>query len=63
MLKPTLLILICLTFLGLSIRLFYNGLRQTGIDRTLGRLMQGQPQLEVAKSSWAGLERAFLRAG
>ncbi|WP_454869966.1 type II secretion system F family protein [Pseudomonas lini] len=63
MLKPTLLILICLTLLGLSIRLFYNGLRQTGIDRTLGRLMQGQPQLTVAKSSWAGLERAFLRAG
>jgi tight adherence protein B len=63
MLKPTLLILICLTLLGLSIRLFYNGLRQTGIDRTLGRLMQGQPQLAVAKSSWAGLERAFLRAG
>lgn len=63
MFKPTLLILICLTLLGLSIRLFYNGLRQTGIDRTLGRLMQGQPQLAVAKSSWAGLERAFLRAG
>ncbi|WP_454845179.1 type II secretion system F family protein [Pseudomonas farris] len=63
MLKPALLILICLTLLGLSIRLFYNGLRQTGIDRTLGRLMQGQPQLTVAKSSWAGLERAFLRAG
>ncbi|WP_447788189.1 type II secretion system F family protein [Pseudomonas farris] len=63
MLKPALLILICLTLLGLSIRLFYNGLRQTGIDRTLGRLMQGQPQLTVAKSSWVGLERAFLRAG
>jgi tight adherence protein B len=63
MLKPALLILICLTLLGLSIRLFYNGLRQTGIDRTLGRLTQGQPQLAVAKSSWAGLERAFLRAG
>ncbi|EJL93892.1 Flp pilus assembly protein TadB [Pseudomonas sp. GM102] len=63
MLKPALLILICLTLLGLSIRLFYNGLRQTGIDRTLGRLTQGQPQLAVAKSSWAGLERTFLRAG
>ncbi|WP_237886807.1 type II secretion system F family protein [Pseudomonas sp. PGPR40] len=63
MLKPALLILICLTLLGLSIRLFYNGLRQTGIDRTLGRLTQGQPQLTVKKSSWVGLERAFLRAG
>ncbi|PQP05124.1 MULTISPECIES: type II secretion system F family protein [Pseudomonas] len=63
MLKPALLILLCLTLLGVSIRLFYNGLRQAGIDRTLGRLTQGQPQLTVAKSSWSGLERAFLRAG
>lgn len=63
MLKPALLILLCLTLLGVSIRLFYNGLRQAGIDRTLGRLTQGQPQLTVAKSSWSGLERTFLRAG
>jgi tight adherence protein B len=63
MLKPALLILLCLTLLGVSIRLFYNSLRQAGIDRTLGRLTQGQPQLTVAKSSWSGLERAFLRAG
>lgn len=63
MLKPVLLILTCLTLLGVSIRLFYNGLRQTGIDRTLTRLTQGQPQLTVVKSSRAGLERAFLRAG
>lgn len=63
MLKPALLILLCLTLLGVSIRLFYNSLRQAGIDRTLGRLPQGQPQLTVAKSSWSGLERTFLRAG
>ncbi|UVM39448.1 type II secretion system F family protein [Pseudomonas sp. B21-017] len=63
MLKPALLILLCLTLLGVSIRLFYNSLRQAGIDRTLGRLTQGQPQLTVAKSSWSGLERTFLRAG
>ncbi|MFS2095903.1 type II secretion system F family protein [Pseudomonas sp. Pseusp11] len=63
MLKPALLILLCLTLLGVSIRLFYNSQRQAGIDRTLGRLTQGQPQLTVAKSSWSGLERTFLRAG
>lgn len=63
MFKSALLLLICLMLLGLSVRLFYNGLRQTGIDRTLDRLTQGHPQLTVAKSSWTGLERAFLRAG
>lgn len=63
MLKPALLLLVCLALLGLSVRLFYRGLRQSGKDRVLGRLAQGQPQLVVEKSSWAGLERAFLRAG
>ncbi|HEF4761764.1 TPA: type II secretion system F family protein [Pseudomonas putida] len=63
MLKPLLLILVCLILLGLSARLFYNGLRQSGTERILGRLNQGQPQRVVQKTSWAGLERAFLRAG
>ncbi|NUU38550.1 type II secretion system F family protein [Pseudomonas sp. C2B4] len=63
MLKPLLLILVCLTLLGLSARLFYKGLRQSGIERILGRLNQGQPQRVVQKASWTGLERAFLRAG
>jgi tight adherence protein B len=63
MLKPALLILVCVIFLGLSLRLLYNGLRQTGNERILGRLSQGQPQRVVQKSSWTGLERAFLRAG
>ncbi|WP_392885130.1 type II secretion system F family protein [Pseudomonas migulae] len=63
MLKPLLLILVCLALLGLSVRLFYRGLRQSGTDRVLGRLTEGQPELVVEKSSWAGLERAFLRAG
>jgi tight adherence protein B len=63
MLKPALLILVCLIFLGLSLRLLYNGLRQTGNERILGRLNQGQPQRVVQKSSWTGLDRAFLRAG
>jgi len=63
MLKPLLLILVCLALLGLSVRLFYRGMRQSGTDKVLGRLAQGQPELVVEKSSWAGLERAFLRAG
>lgn len=63
MLKPVLLILACLVMFGLSIRLLLSGLRQTGTERVLQRLTQGQPELTVEKSSWAGLERAFLRAG
>lgn len=63
MLKPVLLILVCLVMFGLSIRLLLSGLRQTGTERVLQRLTQGQPELTVEKSSWAGLERAFLRAG
>ena len=63
MLKPALLILVCLIFLGRALRLLYNGLRQTGNERILGRLSQGQPLRVEHKSSWAGLERAFLRAG
>ncbi|MGE8152435.1 type II secretion system F family protein [Pseudomonas vancouverensis] len=63
MLKPALLILFCLLLFGLSVRLFYNGMRQSGTERILGRLGQGQPQPVLQKTSWAGLERAFLRAG
>jgi tight adherence protein B len=63
MLKPLLLIVICLTLLGLSLRLFYNGWRQGGTERVIDRLNQGQPQLVVEAPRWVGLERAFLRAG
>ncbi|VVN90142.1 hypothetical protein PS718_01821 [Pseudomonas fluorescens] len=63
MLKPLLLIVICLTLLGLSLRLFYSGWRQGGTERVLDRLNQGQPQLTVEAPRWVGLERAFLRAG
>jgi tight adherence protein B len=63
MLKPLLLILVCLALLGLSLRLFYNGWRQSGSERVLERLNEGQPQLAPATPRWAGLERAFLRAG
>lgn len=63
MLKPVLLILVSLGLLGLSIRLFYSALRQTGTDRVLGRLTQGQPQRVAEKSSWVSIDRAFMRAG
>ncbi|MCM8739857.1 type II secretion system F family protein [Pseudomonas koreensis] len=63
MLRPLLLIVICLGLLGLSLRLFYNGWRQSGAERVLDRLNQGQPQLTASSPRWAGLERAFLRAG
>ncbi|PRB52245.1 type II secretion system protein F [Pseudomonas sp. MYb2] len=63
MLKPLLLIVICLTLLGLSLRLFYNCWRQGGTERVIDRLNQGQPQLAVEAPRWIGLERAFLRAG
>ena len=54
MLKPMLLILVCQILLGLSIRLFYRGLRQSGTERVLGRLIQGQPQPVPTKASWVG---------
>ncbi|NUT79257.1 type II secretion system F family protein [Pseudomonas sp. C1C7] len=63
MLKPLLLILVCLALLGLSVRLFLRGLRQPGTERALERLTRGQPEPVTQKNSWAGLERAFLRAG
>lgn len=63
MLKPVLLILVSLGLLGLSIRLFYSALRQTGTDRVLGRLTQGQPQRVAEKSSRVSIDRAFMRAG
>jgi len=63
MLKPLLLILVCLALLGLSARLLYRGLRQPGTQRALERLAQGQPERVVQKASWVRLDRAFLRAG
>ncbi|QLL14156.1 type II secretion system F family protein [Pseudomonas chlororaphis] len=60
---PVLLALLCLTLLGLSGWMFYNGLRQARTARVLDRLAQGQPQLNMEKTSWSRLERAFLRAG
>ncbi|CAI8739016.1 tight adherence protein B [Pseudomonas sp. IT-232MI5] len=63
MLGPIILIVICLTLLGLSIRLFLQGLRKTATEKVLNRLAAGQPQLATEKPVWVGLERMFLRAG
>ncbi|VVN37631.1 type II secretion system F family protein [Pseudomonas fluorescens] len=63
MLGPIILIVICLTLLGLSIRLFLQGLRKTATEKVLNRLAAGQPQLTPEKPVWVGLERMFLRAG
>jgi tight adherence protein B len=63
MFGPLLLCLMCLLLLAFSVRLFYQGIRKTGSERVLARLAQGQPELAPVKTSWTGLERAFLRAG
>ncbi|WP_455807461.1 type II secretion system F family protein [Pseudomonas fluorescens] len=63
MLGPIILIVVCLTLLGLSIRLFLQGLRKTATEKVLNRLAAGQPQLAAEKPVWVGLERMFLRAG
>jgi len=49
MLGPIILIVICLTLLGLSIRLFLQGLRKTATEKVLNRLAAGQPQLAPEK--------------
>jgi tight adherence protein B len=63
MLKPLLLILVCLALLVLSARLLVRGLREPGTQRVLERLAQGQPERMARKTAWTGLDRAFLRAG
>ncbi|MHA6573101.1 type II secretion system F family protein [Pseudomonas sp. ATCC PTA-122608] len=57
------LILICVILIGLSIRLFQNGIRRAETERVLDRLAEGQPQLVEATNQWSGLERMFQRAG
>ncbi|ROM96044.1 type II secretion system F family protein [Pseudomonas brassicacearum] len=63
MIGPILLSLMFLILLGLSIWLFYQGLRKTSNERVLSRLSQGQPHLIVENPARANLERTFLRAG
>ncbi|TFY85695.1 type II secretion system protein F [Pseudomonas kairouanensis] len=57
------LMLVCLLLIGLSLWLFHNGLRKAQTDRVLERLGDGQPEVQEASTTWAGLERMFLRAG
>ncbi|MFC6336808.1 type II secretion system protein F [Pseudomonas sp. CCM 7891] len=57
------LILICVILIGLSVRMFQNGIRKAETDRVLERLAEGQPLLNEVHSTWTGLERMFLRAG
>jgi tight adherence protein B len=63
MLKPLLLYLLSLALLGQSMRLFYKAWRMNGVTRVMERLNEGQPQDPLPRPGWAGLERAFLRAG
>ena len=57
------LILICVILIGLSIRMFQNGIRKAETDRVLERLAEGQPLLNMESGTWTGLERMFQRAG
>lgn len=57
------LILICVILIGLSIRMFQNGIRKAETDRVLERLAEGQPLLSEERGTWTGLERMFQRAG
>lgn len=57
------LILICVILIGLSIRMFQNGIRKAETDRVLERLAEGQPLLSEERGALTGLERMFLRAG
>ena len=63
MLKPLLLYLLSLALFVQSMRLFYKAWRLSGATRVMERLNEGQPQGLSPKPGWAGLERAFLRAG
>lgn len=54
----------CLVMLGVSIRLFYSGMRKSGNERIMQRLGQHQaPVTHSSPSRLDGLERVLLRAG
>ena len=57
------LLFACILLIGLSLRLFQNGLRRAGNDRVLERLADGQPVQQEPSTTWSALERMFLRAG
>ncbi|HWD33385.1 type II secretion system F family protein [Pseudomonas caricapapayae] len=54
---------ICLAMLGLSVRLFYSGMRKSGAERTLERLGRVQDSSPVAASGRDWLDRLLQRAG
>lgn len=55
--------LVCLAMLGLSVRLFYSGMRKSGAERTLERLGRVQDNAPVAPSGHDWLDRLLQRAG
>lgn len=55
--------LICLALLGVSVRLFYSGMRKSGEERILQRLGQVQETSALTPSSRYWLDRLLLRAG
>ncbi|MEG0860021.1 MAG: type II secretion system F family protein [Pseudomonas sp.] len=55
--------LVCLAMLGLSVRLFYSGMRKSGAERTLERLGRVQDNAPVAPSGRDWLDRLLQRAG
>ncbi|MFJ2465653.1 type II secretion system F family protein [Pseudomonas sp. NPDC087615] len=63
MLKALLPYLLSLALFGQSMRLFYKAWRLSGATRVMERLNEGQPHENAPPTRWAGLERAFLRAG
>jgi len=54
---------ICLAMLGLSVCLFYSGMRKSGAERTLERLGRVQDSSPVAASGRDWLDRLLQRAG
>lgn len=66
MIGPVILIVLCLLLLGLSIRLFLQGVRKTANERVLSRLAVGQPQATAEKTRgpvWSGCSCGQALAG
>ncbi|MEN5201437.1 type II secretion system F family protein [Pseudomonas wadenswilerensis] len=55
--------LICLALLGVSVRLFYSGMRKSGEERILQRLGQVQESSALSPSRRDWLDRLLQRAG
>ncbi|MEG1038630.1 MAG: type II secretion system F family protein [Pseudomonas sp.] len=55
--------LVCLALLGLSLRLFYSGLRKAGAERTLQRLGRVEDALPAVATHHDWLDRLLQRAG